>query len=58
MLAEEFSESSTFKLAQQLSPSPSPVTVKSTKDFKELLEGIDAEAIMKGDAKAILGGIN
>jgi len=33
-------------------------TVSSTKDYKELLEGIDAEAIMKGDAKAIVGGIN
>ncbi len=28
------------------------------KDYKEVLEGIDAEGIMKGDAKAILGGIN
>jgi hypothetical protein len=30
----------------------------AAKDFKEALEGIDAEGIMKGDAKAILGGIN
>ncbi len=58
MLAEVSSESSTFKLAQTLSPPPPPVKVKSTKDYKELLEGVDAEAIMKGDVKAIVGGIN
>ena len=57
MLAEVSSESSTFKLAQTgLFDGRS--TVKSTKDYKELLEGVDAEAIMKGDVKAIVGGIN
>ena len=55
MLSEVSSESS---LAMTASPPPPPVKVKSTKDYKELLEGVKAEDIMKGDVKAIVGGIN
>ena len=55
MLSEVSSESS---LAMTASPPPPPVKVKSTKDYKELLEGVNAEDIMKGDVKAIVGGIN
>jgi hypothetical protein len=59
LLSEVLSEvSSESSLAMTASPPPPPVKVKSTKDYKELLEGVNAEDIMKGDVKAIVGGIN
>jgi len=59
LLSEVLSEvSSESSLAMTASPPPPPVKVKSTKDYKELLEGVKAEDIMKGDVKAIVGGIN
>ena len=55
MLAEVSSESSLAKTAPD---PPTPVIIKSTKDYKELLEGVRAQDIMQGDVKAIVGGIN
>jgi hypothetical protein len=55
VLAEVSSESSLAKTAPD---PPTPVIIKSTKDYKELLEGVRAQDIMQGDVKAIVGGIN